>query len=148
VVRSVEVEHERMIKNQVWTPVCKSTIGKEDKLMTTTLAVKKKANGTYKARLNARGYEHVGGLHYNVDSTAAPVTNDTKIRIMYGLAVLATWKAYVVDVQGVSLNGHFEAWERLFLKILEGFEDKYGAETQSYDIWTKAGTSGFLDGIS
>jgi Reverse transcriptase (RNA-dependent DNA polymerase) len=115
-----------MINNQVWTPVGKSTIGKDAKLMTNAWAMKKKASETFKARLNARGYEQVGELHFNVDSTAAPVTNDTTIWIMYGLAVLSNWKAYVVDVQGAFLYGRFEVGERLFLKIPEGFEDKYG----------------------
>jgi Reverse transcriptase (RNA-dependent DNA polymerase) len=149
-LEAVEIEHDRMIKNQVWTPVCMSKIGKDDKLMTTTWAMKKKANGTFGCRLNARGYEQVGGLHYNVDSTAPPVTNDTTIRIMYGLAVLATWKAYVVDVIGAFLNGQFEAGERLILMIPGSFEDKYGNNQVlqlNYNIRTKADSSGFLGGI-
>jgi Reverse transcriptase (RNA-dependent DNA polymerase) len=122
---AVEEEYQRLIKHNVWTPVDKSTISKDDKVMTTTWAMKKKANGTYRARLNARGYEQVEGMHYDTDSLAAPVTNDTTIRVAYVLAGLAGWKSYVVNVQGAFLNGRFEARERLFLKIPERFESKY-----------------------
>ena len=89
--------------------------------------MKKKANGRYRARLNARGYEHVEGVYFNIDFTAAPVTNDTTIKVVYLLAALAKWKTYVIDVQGAFLNGRFEAGERLFLKIPEGLEHKYNS---------------------
>ena len=66
-----------MTDHNVWTPVHRNTLNKDDKILTTTWAMKKKANGTYCARVNARGYEQVEGLHYDSSSTAAPVTNDT-----------------------------------------------------------------------
>jgi hypothetical protein len=50
-------------------------------------------------------------MHYDADSLAAPITNDTTIRVAYVLAGLAGWKSYVVDVQGVFLIGRFEAGE-------------------------------------
>jgi hypothetical protein len=43
------------------------------KVMTATWAMKKKASGTYCARLAARGYKQVDGKHYSSNSTAAPV---------------------------------------------------------------------------
>ena len=45
-------------------------------------AMKKKANGTFIARLNARGYEQVEGEHYNAYNIAAPVTSDVTSTIM------------------------------------------------------------------
>jgi hypothetical protein len=50
-------EHERMVKNQVWRAVPKNYVPRNAKVMTSTWAMKKKSNGTYRARLNARGYE-------------------------------------------------------------------------------------------
>jgi hypothetical protein len=85
----------------------------------------KKANGTYRARVNARGYEQVKGIHYDESSTAAPVTNDTTIRIIYVLAILAGWSPYVIDVQGAFLNGRFGENEHLYLEIPDGFENFY-----------------------
>jgi hypothetical protein len=50
-------EHERMVKNQVWRAVPKKDVPKNAKVMSSTWAMKKKSNETYRARLNARGYE-------------------------------------------------------------------------------------------
>jgi Reverse transcriptase (RNA-dependent DNA polymerase) len=127
---AVEEEHDRMIQNNVWTAINKHTLGKHEKVLTTTWAMKKKPNCKFRARINARGYEQVDGIHYDSSSIAAPVTNDVTIRIMYTLATLANWKAYVVDVQGAFLNGHFQEEETLYLKIPEGFEDKYDKNSQ------------------
>jgi len=44
---------------------------------------------------------------------------------MLTLAVMASWSLYVVDVQGAFLNGRFEAGERLFLRVPDGFKDLY-----------------------
>ena len=44
--------------------------------------MKKKANGTFRARCNARGYEEVDGVHYDGTSIAAPVTNELSVRIL------------------------------------------------------------------
>jgi predicted RNA-binding protein with PUA-like domain len=35
----------------------------------------KKAEGTYRARLTARGYEQTDGLHFDSSDTSAPVVN-------------------------------------------------------------------------
>jgi hypothetical protein len=41
--------------------------------------VKKKASGTFRARLNARGYEQVDDEHYDEDSKFAPVVSRATI---------------------------------------------------------------------
>jgi hypothetical protein len=43
--------------------------------------MKKKADGTYRARLNCRGFEQVPGIHYKPNNIAAPVVALTTIRI-------------------------------------------------------------------
>jgi len=52
------------------------------KVFTSTWAMKKKANGTHGARFAARGFEQIKGIHYDGASIAAPVTNNTSIRII------------------------------------------------------------------
>jgi hypothetical protein len=54
-----------MVKNQAWRAVPKKDVPKNAKVMSSTWATKKKSNGTYLARLNARGYEQVDGIHYD-----------------------------------------------------------------------------------
>jgi hypothetical protein len=52
-----------MVKTQVWRAVPKKDVPRSAKVMSSTWAMKKKSNGTYCARLNARGYEQVDGVH-------------------------------------------------------------------------------------
>jgi hypothetical protein len=87
--------------------------------------MKKKANGKFRARLNARGFEQVDGTHYDEDTKAAPVTNETTIRIVLILMAMANWCAHVLDVQGAFLNGRFEDGEELYMQVPEGFVNYY-----------------------
>jgi hypothetical protein len=66
-------EHERMVKNQVWRTVPKKDSPKNAKVMPSTWAMKKKSNGTYRARLNARGYKQLDGIHYDSSNISSPV---------------------------------------------------------------------------
>eukprot|EP00979_Chaetoceros_neogracilis_P016407 scaffold7985_cov123-Chaetoceros_neogracile.AAC.1 len=91
--------------------------------------MKKKANGTYRARLNARGYEQVEGLHYDAANIAAPVTNEMSIRIVMVLALMAAWTAQIIDVKGAFLHGEFdENFEKVYLRPPKGFQHIYGAD--------------------
>jgi Reverse transcriptase (RNA-dependent DNA polymerase) len=121
-IKSVQEEHNRMIKSGVWTAVDKDTLKVTNKILTTTWAMKKKLNESYRARINARRFEQLDGLHYNSSATSSPVTNNTTIRVIFTLAMLAGWKGYVIDVKGAFLNGRFDKGEELFLKVPQGFE--------------------------
>jgi hypothetical protein len=68
--------------------------------------MKKKASGTYRARLNARGFEQREGQHYNGTSISAPVSNEMVIRIVLVLMVMAGWVGEILDVQGA-----FYTWQ-------------------------------------
>jgi hypothetical protein len=58
-IKAVQEEHDRMIKCRVWV-------------------MKKKPNRSYRARINARGFEQLDGLHYDSLSTSSPVTKRQK----------------------------------------------------------------------
>ena len=62
---AIKDEHNRMMKMQVWQKVKKADLPADAKILTSTWAMKKKANGTYQARLNGRGYEQVDGIHFD-----------------------------------------------------------------------------------
>jgi hypothetical protein len=66
---------QQMIHHQVWEAVPKDKVEVGRKVLTSTWAMKKKANGNFPARLNAQGYEQVDGVHYDEDIKLAPVTN-------------------------------------------------------------------------
>jgi len=60
---AVDDEHERMIKSKVFEARPKSEVPKGSKILLSTWSMKKKPNGTHRARLVARGFEQVDGSH-------------------------------------------------------------------------------------
>jgi hypothetical protein len=130
-----------MMKHKVWEL-------KGSKVLTSTWAMKKKANGTYRARMNARGYEQVDGVHYDENSKAAPVANEIVIRMIMVLIVMASWWAELLDVQGAFLTGVMDPETRCYLQVPEGFEKfypgnmalkllktLYGLRQSAYEFW-------------
>ena len=87
--KTIEEEHERMIKNKVWKPVDRFTLPEDAKIIDSTWVMKKKSNRTYRARMNARGFKLVEGQHFDGTSLAAPVANDASIRITFTLMLMA-----------------------------------------------------------
>ena len=110
-LQAIGEEYQRMVSKQVWEPVRREKVPGSAKILTTTWAMKKKSNGTFCARLNARGYEQVDGEHYDSTSIHAPVVNDTTVRIIMVLGIMAHWMSHLVDVQGAFLNGNLKSNE-------------------------------------
>ena len=54
--KAVEEEHDRMVKMNVWGATKITDIPNNVKLITLTCAMKKKSNGIFRARVNARGF--------------------------------------------------------------------------------------------
>jgi hypothetical protein len=125
--KGVDEEHERFQKHKVFKAVPRGEVPVGSKILTSTWAMKKKASGVFRARLNARGYEQVPGKHYEPNSIAAPVTSDVTIRIVLTLLLLAKWHAELLDVKGAFLHGEFDDGETLYMEIPEGFEEYYPA---------------------
>ena len=95
-----------MVLNGMWEPLYKKDLPEGVRVITSTWACKKKSNGTYHGRLNARDFEQIAGKHFDPISTAAPVTNDTTIRIVLVLMLLANWMARIYNVKGAFLKGN------------------------------------------
>ena len=87
--------------------------------------MKKKANGTYRARLNARGFEQVDGTHYDKTQISSPVVNEITVRMILTLICIAHWCVMLLDVKGAFLCGNFENDEEIYMKIPQGFERFY-----------------------
>ena len=110
----------------MWTPVQIKDVPTNAKILTSTWAMKKKANGTFRARCNARGYEEVDGVHYDGTSIAAPVTNELSVRTLFVMMLMADWVGHVLDVKGAFLRGEFEPNQPpIYIKVPEGFENFY-----------------------
>ena len=127
-VKAVREEHDRFIQYNVFKPVKKNEVPNDAKVLTTTWAMKKKSNGTYRARLNMRGYEQVNGEHYDESSISSPVTNDSTIRVVLILMLMAAFRSHIVDVKGAFLHGEFDNGEVIYFKVPQGFETYYDDE--------------------
>lgn len=123
--KAVEEEHERMVENNVWTPVPKDDVPPGAKILTSTWAMKKKSNGKYRARLNGRGYEQVPGMHYDESSIASPVVSFITIRVALILMLMARWSGEILDVRGAFLKGTFGNGETLYMHVPQGMEHHY-----------------------
>lgn len=124
----VKNEYERFEKYKVFTPVKRADLEAGAKILTTTWAMKKKTNGKFRGRLNARGYEQLEGTHYFSDSIAAPVSNPITIRTMMTmLASNPRWEPRIIDVEGAFLQGRFRNGEVMYCEVPDGMEPFYGS---------------------
>jgi hypothetical protein len=89
---AVKEEHDRMVNNKVWKSVPIDEIPEGTKITTSAWAMKKKSNGTYRARFNARGFEQVDGEHCDMDTKSSPVTCLVTIRIVMTLIIMTSWQ--------------------------------------------------------
>ena len=90
--------------------------------------MKKKANGTYRARLNMRGYEQIPNVHYRPEWISAPVTNAVTIRILLVLLLMMGGYAHIVDVCSAFLLGLFDNGEELYAYVPKGWENKFAGD--------------------
>ena len=96
--KQVAKEHGRMLKDKVWRPRLRGA-GRAFKTITSTWAIKKKASGDRRARVNAQGFEQIPWVHYNPERKASPVVNMTTIRIILVLwASCYCWTMHLIDV--------------------------------------------------
>jgi hypothetical protein len=117
-----------MKKHDVWKAIPKNRVPADSKVLSSTWAMKKKSNGTYRARLNARGFEQVDGEHYDSQTKAAPVVNEATIFIVLILMVMGDLYGELMDVCGAFLNGEFSRGEVIYMSVPQGFEKYYGKD--------------------
>jgi hypothetical protein len=138
--QAVQEEHERMVTHGVFKAVPKEEVPKGAKVLSSTWAMKKKASGTFRARLNARGYEQIDGEHYDENEKFAPVVSDTTIHIVLIMIAMTGWWAELLDVKGAFLCGIFEKGRQMFMTIPQGFEKYYSKDVVLLLLKTLYGT--------
>jgi len=112
--KAVLDEFNRMEQHHVWEVVSSDEVPNNAKVLTTTWAMKHKANGQLRARLNARGFEQVPGEHYDENGVSSPTVNEASIFLILILIVMARMHAELNDVKGAFLNGEFSQGEKLY----------------------------------
>jgi hypothetical protein len=101
-------------------------IPKEAKILTSTWAIKKKPNGVFRARIMARGYEQVKGIHYHEEETAAPAVLEATMNIVLIIMIIAKYTGEVMDAVGAFMNGVFNLdLLPIYMQVPEGFNKYY-----------------------
>jgi roadblock/LC7 domain-containing protein len=114
------------VKRKVWKAIPPSAAPKGCKIINATWAMKKKAMGALQARVTARGFMQIAGVHYDPKTIAAPVTNEMTICIILTLMIMAAWLDKLLDVKGAFLHGDFGPKEApILMKIPQGFKKFY-----------------------
>lgn len=124
--QAIEEEYNKMKKHQVFEPIPMESVPQEAIIMAVKWIMKRKANGTFRARITAKGYEQVDGVHYDADNIASPVVDDLTIMIVLVLTILGGWAPQLVDVKGAFLNGHLDPKHKMYIRVPEGFEKWFG----------------------
>eukprot|EP00804_Cyclotella_cryptica_P002709 CCRYP_009620-RA/>CCRYP_009620-RA protein AED:0.39 eAED:-0.09 QI:0/0/0/0.5/1/1/2/0/355 len=68
----VDKEHDRMVKNKASTIVPKASLPPKTKILKSVWAMKPKADGSKRARLNAKGCSQIAWQHYDADNISSP----------------------------------------------------------------------------
>jgi hypothetical protein len=120
-------EHDHMTDHKAWEEHDRNEVPEGTKITTITWAMKKKASGTYQARLTARGFEQVNGKHYDKTQISSPVVNEITVRMVLTLICMARWCAMLLDVKRAFLCGNFENGEHIYREEPQGFKGFYSA---------------------
>eukprot|EP00977_Amphora_coffeiformis_P005907 scaffold1252_cov154-Amphora_coffeaeformis.AAC.1 len=123
--KAVDKEHERMLAHRVWKAIPRSLVPRTAKVLSSTWAMKQKADGTKRARINARGFEQHEGEHYDKEGISSPVVNEASIFIILILIIMARMWCELNDVKGAFLNGLFSGGETLYMEVPQGFKKFY-----------------------
>ena len=104
-----------------------SSLPKGTKLMSSTWVMKKKSNDTLRPRMYLRSFEQIEGKHYEEDKIHSPVTNETSVRIVMILGIIAGWYSQIVDMKRAFLCGRLDQKkERTYIKYLKGLKGFMG----------------------
>ena len=115
-----------MVKYNVFQVVHPKDVPSSKKLINFAWEMKKKPNGTYRARLALRGFKQKEHTDYRPNDKSAPVVSETTIKI--GLALVILWNLYasLTDCSAAFLHGYYQRpKEQIYTEVPRGFEKWY-----------------------
>jgi hypothetical protein len=80
--KAVDKEHDRMVNAHVFKATPLSEVPDGATVLTETWAMKKKLNGTFCARVTARGFEQIDGENFDSSEIVAPVVSEITIYVV------------------------------------------------------------------
>lgn len=117
--RAMQEEYDSLIGMKTWKLVdCPKGV----KPITCRWVLREKADGSYKARLVARGFEQKEGVDYT--ETFSPVARHASIRLLLSHAASEKMKLVSFDVKTAFLYGNLE--QDIYMNQPEGFDDGSG----------------------
>ena len=131
-MNSINEEHDRMLKNKVWSVVKKMDVPRNADIIDSTWAMKKKANGQYRACLAALGFKQTHGKSFEYHDISSPVVHNITVRIVLTILLMSGWAAHIVDVNGAFLLGEFKENEHIYMKVPKGFERFFSLDVLLY----------------
>jgi hypothetical protein len=118
--KSMEAEHEILMKNQTWYLIY-LPLGKKPISCKWVYKVKYKVDGTldkYKARLVVQGFFEREGIDY--EETFAPIAKMRTIHLVLAMAAQQGWKVHQMDMKSAFLNVDFK--EVVYMCQPKGFQ--------------------------
>ena len=137
--KAVDKEHDKMERKVVFKETKRKDLPKDAKVCSTTWAMKQKASGDKRARINVRGFEQVDGKHYDEHDKAAPVASEITIRVIVVLMLMAQCCGHLMDVLAFLL-GAFEPGHKMHIEFPKGFEKHYASVSVPPLLKTLCGT--------
>ena len=122
--KAIKVEHDKMVKYNVFKVINQKYLPPGVKLFDSTWAMKKKPDGTYRARNAVWGFMQQDGKYFDSHDKSSPVVTTVGIRIAMVLTLVRGWYQYLVDVEGAFLDDVFEHPEKHkpFVKIPKAYQ--------------------------
>lgn len=115
---AIRDEIESLNKNKVWAYVNRKKAGTE-KIISSRWVFKQKEDGTYKARLVARGFEQ-SKTTLDYKDTFSPVVDTGNLRLLFALGAILKMNIKSFDVKTAFLNGYLD--NPVYMEVPEGFE--------------------------
>ena len=139
---AVKVEHDKMKKYNVFRVVNRNNLPPGTKLFDSTWAMKKKPDGTYRARNAIRGFMQQDGKHFDSHDKSSPVVSTVGVRIAMVLNLVGAFYQHLVDVEGAFLNGEFQELDKhkLYVKIPIAYQKRYPSWAVFLLLKTQYGT--------
>jgi len=124
---AIDEEYQRMKKSNVFTLFTR--VKKKDVngqlILDTTWAMKRKANGTQRARMVANGFQQEAGNHYDPYNFSSPAANEVTYRCVLVFMIIFDLVGNVIDISGAFLLGEFDATEKIYISVPIDFEKYY-----------------------
>jgi len=117
--KAIQDEKNSLNKNQVWKLVDRAE-AKGHPIITSRWIFKIKDNGTYKARLVARGFQQ-RSEHLEYEDTFSPVVDFSNLRVLFALAARSNSKLISFDVKTAFLNEILE--DKVYMQVPEGYHE-------------------------